>query len=421
MNEPKITTSGRNLTCLFEKEKVEVSCLFLIVEKLAVKGEITIFATFPPKEGFKMEPVHGPATFNFSSTLSRAQLKRTLESRDDERDWYTIIEYACRHAISWARRGEPAQMLWAYDGQDLPLEWALWPLLQKGKPTVLFGDGGTMKSTIVTIMCIAMALPTPIVGWQPKLQVPLYLDYEDDEDTFTRRLAQICTGMGLPDAIGILHRHCDTPLIYDQEAIQTIIVEHGITVVVIDSVEAAITHHQGGREGPTSEFYNALRGLGKGITTILIDHISKDGDKKGKAIGSVMKGNRARSTYEVRKFQGVGDKEVNVALYHRKVNEGPLQKTHGYRLDFSNESIAIARLDAGRIPTLREGMSVREQVLALLEEQGPMTLDALNAEIGRGDQVKARLNELAKSGKVVKGDTGQWALRSWEEIGGEDQ
>jgi hypothetical protein len=167
----------------------------------------------------------------------------------------------------------------------------------------------------------------------------LYLDWESSALDNNRRVWAIKRGLGIDNDETILYRFCSQPLVNDIYAIKKTVVENNINIVIVDSQMAASGY------GPdasqlSSQFYNALRSLR--CTTLTIDHVSKE-DWKGLntnsvgPYGSVVKYNRSRSQFELTKTQTAGEHFIELALTHKKHNEGMLLKPLGIRINFNND------------------------------------------------------------------------------------
>jgi hypothetical protein len=87
------------------------------------------------------------ARLNLLSTQTKSTLAKHLATRTRglDVDWATLLEDACARTIAAAREGQPAISL--RDAERPPdAGWLLRPLIIGRMPTVIFGDGGSLKS-----------------------------------------------------------------------------------------------------------------------------------------------------------------------------------------------------------------------------------------------------------------------------------
>ena len=217
--------------------------------------------------------LHG-ADFNLASTAARTTLSKVLTERY-EADWYAILEQLCDYVREAHERGEPVQEIWSHEDPG-PLKYLVRPLLPLGHPAIIFGDGGSLKSTIGQILALVVVLPwehNPL-GLVPPAEVTpaLYLDWEADEDEFRWRLHAIGAGMKLP-ATPLLYRRMALPLADDMEAVSSFIADYSIRFLVIDSLGAAAGGDLNATE-PCLRLFAALRQLH--VTSLMLAHNSKD-------------------------------------------------------------------------------------------------------------------------------------------------
>ena len=69
------------------------------------------------------------------------------------------------------------------------------PLLREGQPTLFFGEGDSLKSYLATFLTVIVAVGMQVAGLNPEPGNVLYLDYEEEEDTFWERLNMISAAL----------------------------------------------------------------------------------------------------------------------------------------------------------------------------------------------------------------------------------
>ncbi len=324
-----------------------------------------------------------------------SELTRLLTSRL-EIDWQTILTYVTGLTMEHLRRGEPLQAL-GKQPVKRRLEYQLYPILEENQPTTLYAPGGTAKSylcdyiaTLVQFGAIGFANSgQDSLTWVPRTGNVLYLDWESTFEDHERRVWAIKAGLRIEGEETFLYRRCSLPLTDDIYEVQRIVADNHIVLVVVDSQMAA------GGSGPdqalmASQFYNSLRTLG--CTCLVVDHVNRiDWQGGGQSLGpygSVVKFNRSRAQFELQKTQDPGDTFIDLAMHHRKFNEGKLLAPIGIRITFvrdENENldrVDFTRFDVSENATLSKKLSVRDQLKTALDGTA-MTIEELAQALER--------------------------------------
>lgn len=275
------------------------------------------------------------------SDKARNSLAGSLKSRNSDIEWLNVLKYICFITVEEYRKGENIEYL----GDEPPTmsqDYLLYPMLRENQPTTIFADGGTGKSylTDYIAVCIYYAypgfyLPTLNCTLIPKPCKVLMLDWESEKIDHQRRVWAIKKGLGIDDTDRFIYRRCNEPLIDDIYEIQRIISENDIKFTVIDS-QVAASDGEDGKPSGARNYYKGLRSLN--CTTLTVDHVPKgDGiHDTHKPFGSIFKYNLSRSQFELKKIQQEGENVIQLALFHRKNNEGLLLKPIGYQVEFVN-------------------------------------------------------------------------------------
>jgi len=377
-------------------------------------GELLIETTAP---GYS--PHLHQAQFNFSSTVARDKLAKMMSAIYTEANWNDVLEQLCVYVLKHFRRGEPVKELWSSDEIQKP-QYLLYPIVQKGQPTIIFGDGGSGKSYFALLAAITISLPwedNPL-GLIPALPgcIPLYLDWEADENTHRWRLKQIQQGCDLP-GLRIHYRECALPLPDDIERIRDLITETKAEFIIIDSLGAAA-----GGDLNTAEaalrFISSLRQLH--VTSLIIAHNSKDPNTNTKSIfGSVYFRNGARIVDELKSFQDPEQSHLEMALFARKANNSKFHRPLGLRLLFDEreESLSVSSCDIRTIPELAEHLTMKTRVREALKAGSLAFKDiceSLSLSKDKLDYLSVTLNKMAKEGLIIKLPANQWGLRAEE-------
>ena len=136
-----------------------------------------------------------------------------------------------------------------------------------------------------------------------------------------------------------------------------------------------------------------------GIPYLIIAHQRKE-DTSEMPFGSVFWKNEARSTWEIKRHQEVGDNMLQIGLYNRKNNFG-LTAPLGFELEFGDDTIEIYELNIQEVPELAKSSSIWEQIKGQLTRNGRMTSKQLSDETGeKMPSISQTLHRYKERGKV---------------------
>lgn len=413
MAAPKTTENVGHIHIAFEEQKLRaiVRRLKLHSSDKRVTGELMLACG---GAGFEASEHIHRSEFNFSSASTRRSLAKQLAERYPVIDWADILEHICNEVATIAWRGEPIEELSTEEDVG-PEEYLIAPLIPLHQPTVIFGDGATGKSSFALVCYVCAQLPWKDnkLGLIPpdKPVRGLYLDWETDARTFTRRLQALERGMKLPQ-LSLNYRSCSHTLADDIEQIREAIVATESEFLVVDSLAGACGGDLTGSDGATA-FYNALRQLK--LTTLIIAHNPK-GDGKKTIYGSVVFEHRARSVWECRAAMDEETNAIDIGLHHRKANNSRLSKPLGFNINYNGNSMSITTKEVARMPELRKELSLTQLVIETLK-RGKMRLRDLASELGYENDkevevVRAKLNWMATKGITVHLPDGSWGLKA---------
>lgn len=332
-------------------------------------GEVLVMCGIPGTRS--LDGILHQARLNLTSTSARTTLAKVLTQRSaaPEIDWQDLLEEFCRRVLNAEREGDPIQ----YAGdrpQRLTPAWQVDPILASLKPTILYGEGGTGKSTIATAIAVSVETGVTIIpGWIPRKARVLYLDWEAEVDDLDDRVKAIARGANIPYPVQIAHRRMWRPLADQAEDIARQVTELGAGVVVIDSIApAAGTSGEGSDASENAiRLFAAFRLLG--ATVLALAHVSKadqaDPGKPARPYGSVFYTNLARATFEIRRSPGSGDVS-RLGIYNTKSNVTRLLPPVGLEVRQSDDIITYERFDLVDDPALSKRLSVWDRARALL-------------------------------------------------------
>lgn len=328
------------------------------------------------------------ASLNFGSTTARKTLAGVLRDRSNapEVDWTDLLEDFCRRVLAAERQGQPTVRVGA-----MPIEldkvFRCDPVVPIEGTTILYGAGGTGKSTLAAAIALSVETGVAIVpGFIPRRAPVLYLDWEGGQNSLNRRIRGVAMGGRLPNVATIAYRDCRRrgALYTFAEDIAGEVDREGYGLVVVDSVGMA--SGAGGEASDANEstirLFLAFGYIG---TTILaIDHVKKedkeDDRRRSTPYGSVFKENLARATWELR--SSANEQGSYIGLYNQKVNDfdkhAPISLSVRHHDDGSIEYDQVAQLPV----ELTRHLSQRDQITAALRTLGHLETNEIAEATG---------------------------------------
>ncbi len=322
------------------------------------------------------------ARFNVSSITSRNSWAKYLNDYV-RADWPALLARFCTRVLQAERQGSDVVTVGRRPPRENVDRYALWPTLLAKKITIIGGPGGSYKSTLVAGMVVSSSTTHELIpGWQPRGRMKwLRLDYEEQDEvqgeTFEAQVQMIARGAGIepPD---IEYREMYRPLADDLDRVAEIVSERGIKGVVIDPAGPAIGSSEGGWTDMAERFMVAVRQLR--TTAIIIDHVAgvdvKAVEPVSKLFGSIVKTNRARNVFELRKETGGTKDRTEIVLTQLKTNSRPLPPQ-----EFAvvwNEKAATIRFEREEVeaPDLQGRLPAVERIARVLRT-GPKSMRAI--------------------------------------------
>ena len=416
---PELSERPGRLICNWESDRITITCRYLRERDRQVKGEIIITTAIP---GIK-SPIL-TTDYNFSSAQTRSKLAKELEELValPTVNWRLLLEQLSELVPARFRAGEPMVEL-MLGGKPQPPKWLLEPLLQENQPTVLFGEGGSGKSTLVKGLAICLSLgwidnPLGIAVLDDRYKIA-YLDWEADSVASAWQHTALLAGFGLPVS-PLLYRRCSRPLADDIDAVQHWIGEFQTNIVIVDSLALAAGGELNSSETAT-RFFEALRSLKQ--SAFIIAHQAKDPNVKRKTIyGNVFFTNLARCVWQVTKSQERGrDQPLYLRLDDEKHNYSSQYEPLGFKLTYGPERdwIRIESTDADAVKERREEQGYTPAIIQALKEAGKLSTKDLVAQVGGNPQsLRQVLYRLKGKGIIVSvpsgGKDAYWGLPALE-------
>lgn len=356
------------------------------------------------------------ARLNLTSSTARRRLAQHLEDSYPIGVWNTVLEQLCVLTLAKEREGEPWLSLSSDDAVS-PVEYLLPPFLPKGEPTIIYGPGGSGKSLwgLLVASLVGTGREHPRLKLKPTgAQNVLYLDWETNSAEIRRRLYRLAKGLGWEEPIKLRYRRCVQPLADDVEQVQEAVQEFSAGLIVVDSVAPACGGDLSIPETAMA-FFRALRRLN--TTSLVIAHPAKNAERKT-IFGSVFYTNLARSIWEVQTYQDAGGDSISLGFFHRKSNLSRLERPFGVELVFDGDlgPIRAFPCDIMNIPEIGDQAPVKERILALLPQTGPLTPKEVAEQLGAPrDTVRKELRRLRDRKLLVQLDDGRYAARARQE------
>jgi len=285
---------------------------------------------------------------NLMSQRAVAGLVRDLkESQPQVETWRQIINNVAWRTMQMARASKPLLTV-GTQPETMRQDFRLFPIIHEGEPTTIYCPGGVGKSYLA-VFCACLVqfdyagfTDEGISGmWAPRQGNVLYLDWEASHSDHLRRTWAVKRGLGIEGEGTFLYLPCEQPLSVIVPDIRAIIEANNVAMVVIDSQMAAADFGPDMAQNAT-RFFNGVRQLH--CSALILDHVSKaamattdESTNSAGPHGSVVKANRSRQQYELRKHQVPGQSYTDLVLIHRKNNEGPLADEFGIRLTFKSD------------------------------------------------------------------------------------
>lgn len=363
--------------------------------------------------------------FNVSSVRSRTELARHLAARTtgSELDWPELLEQFCVGVLAGESAGQPFVRVGRLP-QRLAERFLVDPFLPLGKPTILFGDGGTGKSYLAVGIAVSVETGVEIVpGFRPVRARSMYLDWESDQADLDERVKAVAAGVDI-EPPEITYRRCLGPLRTQLEAIARQVSAENVGFVIVDSVGLAMgaTSETGDANQGAIELFEALAELSTGltipVTSLAIDHVSKEASKNesgaGKPYGSGYKAFLARSTWELRQGKDrEPDGTMHLGLFHRKSNLSREQPPVGLRYVNEDGRSVYWRREEITEASLEKSLTQSGRIYSALREAGPMTVEQIQERTGIEEpSIRVVLSRGRRTGTFARNDvTKLWALR----------
>jgi hypothetical protein len=384
------------------------------MEKKTAKLDAVMRISFPPETGHKADADR----LHLESNNATDVLRRTLEAiYGKDYGWIKILHEvftAARDAFMDYDRAQDAFDIVPLGEDELFFHDALVPL---NHVTILFGDRGSGKSYVAEVLCVCCALGEPYLGKEMPQGPVLFIDYEDNDRNFRRRIDRICAGLGLPLLPGLIHylNLAGMPIADARRTVRKKIQAEGIVLVVVDSLVPATGGDPNDAEA-AAKAMQAMRGLG--CTVVALAHVPKNhGETQPEdPFGSSFYSNLSRRTWYVERVQEEAADIIDVGLYCKKVNDGPKPHPLAVKITFEglNGPVRLTTQAIADVPQLQAKRPIKWQVWDVLSHGRTRTIADLTDELipyGAEEKDRKALQKniekaLRDAGRFVR--VGQW-------------
>ena len=358
---------------------------------------------------------------NLSSGRDRSSFANRLTERKSDVNWKNLVDTFC---VEVERRDDEADPAVWIGNLPAPIDggWLVEGILERNQNNSIHGDGATGKSWLALAIAVSITTGVEILpGYRPMLRgTVLYCDYETDHDTMNARVQQIARGAGI-DPPDILYLRMDGPFADNVERILALCQEHGVVLIIIDSVEAAMAGSVSAgappNEGP-SKVNRGLRRLGR-MTSLLIDHISAEQAASSKvatkAYGNIFKRNWVRLSFQLRQTrEDAGDGYRHMGLFCAKRNNGKEFGPVGLRWEVNDEVCRWTREEIDS-PELEESLPVPDRIAAFLRREGPSQPSAIVDALHGVPRTTVTSTLRRQSRRFYKNERDLWDVRDLSE------
>jgi hypothetical protein len=362
---------------------------------------------------------------DFLSPTQKANLTRQIENigylpacEPAYLDWERKVNDIALAVMQNCRQDEPIREVMSNPDITLVPDYLLKPLLYKGHPNVIFGDKGSLKSLMALICAYIVQLPyvenrLNLIPEAETSCICLYLDYEDNENSFTKRWTAIQRGFHVRDDLEmpIYYKRMDIRLADAVQTLQPEIEDRHIKLLIVDSLGPAARGNLNDPE-PAIEYHQALRTLG--ITSLTLAHRAKNmGAKTGSVFGSVFFSTLARSIWECTAEEEMYEGEKVICLEHIEANLSGDHERLGYKVMFDmDNSIITAEPTELKDTGLADKLSLPWRIKNTLLRDGPQETPELVTRFPdkKRETVERTIRRLREHHQIILLDDGKWAV-----------
>lgn len=317
------------------------------------------------------------ADFNLSSAQARVTRAKLLADRSEaaDVDWFSFVEELCVRTIAADRQGTPSRPLHQFEraSADALFDVDGWPLL-RDHPTILFGDGGGLKSMLALYaagLLSRQGVPVGFCDWE--------LSGYEHRDRFERLFGPDSHLFGPGGLPAVHYLRCDRPLTDESDRISREVRRLSLEYVVFDSAGFATAGPPEAAEHALA-FFRAARQIGVGSLSLAHVNRSETGDQK--PFGSSFWHNSARATWYAKAAStSVDGRRLTVGLFNKKSNLTRLAPALAFQFDFAGDRTCVSRVNVADIDDLATQLPLWQRMRSALAH-GPLTMASLAEDLG---------------------------------------
>lgn len=328
---------------------------------------------------------------------SQSTIAKFCASRVGEvEDWPGLVAQACRMVRKSLEEGTPIVNLAELDAEP-EAPWALDPLFRDGESVLLYGAAATAKSTIALAIAAAMTTGAPTWGWTPAgSSRVLYVDYEDEAQSLTRRLQMLSAGLGLPSRPAVLYKHAEASLPVLEAPLARQIADQRIEGLIVDSAALACGAEPEAADSANA-YFRTIRRLHL-RWSVTIAHQPKARERDPLPFGSQFWFSNPRTIWRTQLAREDGKAGLAVGLWNRKANNADLHPPLAYQVRFTpGVTTTITPIAPRGVVDFVSHLSNRERVMAALEVANlPLDYRALEDRTGlTNEQLRVTIHRLS--------------------------
>lgn len=366
MSEPEIRRDGDTWFLNWDAEGVGMGLDRLAERRDELRAEITV-------ESMVAGRVVGPVSVNLLSSQTQASFAKNCATRVNGLSpdrWHAIVVQACAIVAKQFRAPTPTYDL-SEEPDYGPISYVVPGLVPSEETTVIYGDGEGAKSLLALHIAFCVTTGRELAwGDRPTQGSVLYLDWETNRRTVGTRLRRIALGE-LADVPRVHYRQCFRSISDELPSIREECSKKNISMVIVDSIgfaaSGALVEDETARTA-----MNALRQLSP-VTRLVVAHVSKEAAANStgavKPFGSAFFWNGMRSGIEVRRSEDQPNQDIiDLALFHRKANDGEHHKPIAVQISFDgrDKGIGFFKGELNETPDLAARTSLSSRLRTIL-------------------------------------------------------
>ncbi len=283
--------------------------------------------------------------------------------------------------------------------------WLIDGIEPEERGTGYYGGTAVGKTYLAVARAVCVASGRPFLKRRVRPGPVLCLDWELDEEEFTRRAYEIALGMGMSaPPKGLYYKRMRHPLLECTDLIRAMVDKLLITSVSVDSFSVA-----GADEAaPARAAIQFLDSLA--VSYVVFDHQARtqhmDNYSEKLPYGTMFKEAGLRSVWQLDPASVNPPNGLNLILRDQKSSFSGVRSEIAVGLRFDDSAVRVLRLRMGKTPGLVEKLSADQRIIIALEKLGETTPEAIAEETGLAKStVTSQLSRL-KSARKVKSTPG---------------